>query len=587
MKILKASSLLVILSVLFFSCQKEYSLENKPTPAGTWQFNDDTKLYTGTMDTAYIETTGTTKTMNLQGTTADGKQTFLLHLYATDSFTVGTYKASLFEANFQYYISGKTIYEADQSIGEFTVDITAIGNNSVTGTFSGKSQDSTGALKDLTLGKFTSRINLSTNGTGGGGSGTASGTLGVSAGSCTPYTPNGTYTQGVTLTSTNTVSVQVTVTTPGTYVISTNTVNGVSFSSTGTFSAAGAQTVILNGTGTPVNSGPQNFAVTFGPSTCNFSITFGAGAAPATGTLGGAPGACTTVTPAGTYTTGVALTASNTIQVQVNVATVGAYTISTNTVDGISFSQSGNFTTTGLQTVTLIGTGTPATSGSQNFVLSFGSSTCNFSLTVAQGTTPPLTNDYFPMTVGSFWHYGNVNDPTDSFMVVATSGSKTISGQSYNIFDYDNVPASGSPDSLFYRKSGALYYENFNVESLLGVPSTPPDIEYKFLDTTVAVGTSWQSPSVSITDQGITYSFYLKMTLTAKVTTPTTVGSVTSSAILKINYDYYVGVSSLPAQVFYKEERWFARGIGLVYNSFDDLSGSGPDIYKIGYYKVF
>ena len=94
MKIVKLFSLLISLSVLFFSCQKEYSLEVPKPSAGTWQFNDGTKLFTGNIDTASIQTTGTTKTMNFVGKSADGQQTFLLHIYATDSFTVGAYKAS-------------------------------------------------------------------------------------------------------------------------------------------------------------------------------------------------------------------------------------------------------------------------------------------------------------------------------------------------------------------------------------------------------------------------------------------------------------------------------------------------------------
>jgi hypothetical protein len=191
------------------------------------------------------------------------------------------------------------------------------------------------------------------------------------------------------------------------------------------------------------------------------------------------------------------------------------------------------------------------------------------------------------MTAGSFWHYGNVMDATDSFMVTATSGMKTITGLPYNIFNYNDLPPIGSPDSLYYRKSGGLYFENFNVQTYFGAPGTPPDVEYKFLDTTVAVGTSWQSSNFTVTDQGTTYTLYIKMTLFEKVTTSTTVGSVTSSAILKVKYDYYAGVAPIPGTVFFKEERWFARGVGLVYNSFDDLSGSPPEVYKIGAYKVF
>lgn len=583
MKTLKISCLIVLLSGLFYSCQKEYSLEGIVTVAGTWQFNDASRLYEGNIDTAYITTTGTTKTLNLIGRSTDGQQNFFLNLYATDSFTVGTYKASLFQTNFLYNTQAKTLYQADNFIGEFIVNITAIGNNSITGTFSGDSEDSTQTIRPITLGKFTSRINLSGNGTGGGGTGTAVGTLGSASGVCTPTSNTGTFTQGVTLTSANTAIVQVNVTTLGSYTISTNTVNGVSFSNTGTFTTLGAQNVVLNGTGTPVSSGNQTFTVTFGSSTCTFIINFAAGQAPATGTLGGAPGACASFTPAGTYTQGIALTSANTVQVQANVATIGAYTISTGTVNGVSFTASGTFATTGLQNLTLTGSGTPVASGAQNFTVTFGSSTCTFSITFLPGTPPP-TGDYFPTTTGSFWAFGNVSaDPTDSFMISVPGGTKTIGGQSYTVFLYDDIPASGSPDSLFYRKGAGMYYENFNVESLIGVPGTPPNVEYKFLDENVAAGTSWQSPNFTVTDQGITYTLYIKMTLTAKSVSATS-GVVTSNDVMKVKYEYFLTAPPAPPFLFFTEERWFAKGIGLIYNSFDD--GTGPEIYKVGRWRV-
>lgn len=582
MKTLKISSLIVLLATLSFSCQKEYSLEGIVTAAGTWQFNDNTKLYAGNIDTAYIETAGTTKTLNLIGKSADGKENFLMHLYATDSFKVGVYKASLFQTDFQYYTQAKTFYQADQFVGEFTVTITAIGNNSVTGIFAGASEDSSGAIKPITLGKFTSRINLSGNGTGGGGGGSAVGTLGSSSGVCTPITTAGTYTQGISLTSANTATVQVNVTTVGAYTISTNTVNGVRFSKTGTFTATGAQTVILVGSGTPVSSGNQTFTVTFGASTCTFVVNFIAGAAPATGTLGGAPGSCTSAASAGTYTQGIILTSSNTLTVQVNVTAIGAYTISTNTVNGVSFTKTGTFTTTGIQTVILTGTGTPTNSGSQTFAVTFGTSTCNFSITFAPGTP---VSDYFPTTVNSYWAYGlQGGTPADSFMIKVSPATKAISGNTYTVFTLDDIPPSGSPDSLFYRKGAGLYYENFNTEAFFGFDAgTGGNVEYIFLKDNVAQGTTWQSPNMTGSSGGTSYTIYIKMTLFEKATTPTTSGAVTSSDVLKVRYEYFV--TAAPGTPFFTEERWFAKNIGLIYNSFND--GTTTKIYNLWRYQVF
>jgi hypothetical protein len=77
------------------------------------------------------------------------------------------------------------------------------------------------------------------------------------------------------------------------------------------------------------------------------------------------------------------------------------------------------------------------------------------------------------------------------------------------------------------------------------------------------------------------------MTLTEKATTPTTSGVITSSDVLKVKYDYYISTTGLPATIFYKEERWFARGIGLIYNSFQDIfAGTPVKVYKVGRLKV-
>ena len=47
------------------------------------------------------------------------------------------------------------------------------------------------------------------------------------------------------------------------------------------------------------------------------------------------------------------------MSIQVNVMAPGNFTISTNTVNGMTFSLTGNFTTTGLQSIKLIGRGIP------------------------------------------------------------------------------------------------------------------------------------------------------------------------------------------------------------------------------------
>jgi hypothetical protein len=101
----------------------------------------------------------------------------------------------------------------------------------------------------------------------------ASFVLSSSSGNCTGAIVNGTYTSGTMLTASNTALVYVNVTSPGNYSIATTTVNGISFSATGTFNITGSRQVTLTGTGTPTVAGPFNYPLTGGGSNCMFSVT--------------------------------------------------------------------------------------------------------------------------------------------------------------------------------------------------------------------------------------------------------------------------------------------------------------------------
>jgi len=71
------------------------------------------------------------------------------------------------------------------------------------------------------------------------------------------------------------------VSTAGPYAVTTVATNGVIFSGSGTL-ATGAQNIVLTGSGTPTNSGPIAFDVTFSTSFCSFAVTFLPGTLPST-----------------------------------------------------------------------------------------------------------------------------------------------------------------------------------------------------------------------------------------------------------------------------------------------------------------
>jgi hypothetical protein len=216
----------------------------------------------------------------------------------------------------------------------------------------------------------------------GGGFGTALYTLGGAPGNCSVSAISGNYITGQAMTVANKVETTVNVSSIGTYNISSSPINGVTFSGSGTFTNPGIQNIFLYATGTPTATGTFNFPITNGATNCNFSITCTSVITNATYALSGSPGNCTAATINGTYTAGTALTASNTVVINVNVLSPGIYTIATTTVNGISFSASGTFNLTGPQQVTLVGTGTPAAAGPFNYPVSGGGNNCGISLTV-------------------------------------------------------------------------------------------------------------------------------------------------------------------------------------------------------------
>ncbi|HOZ67967.1 MAG TPA: hypothetical protein PLU11_08150 [Chitinophagaceae bacterium] len=93
-------------------------------------------------------------------------------------------------------------------------------------------------------------------------------------GDCLPKTVSGTYQVAVPLVAdSNTISVAVNVTTTGTYLVTTDTVNGFFFNSSGRFTSPGTNTVKLRSTGTPFAAGVNNFRISFDSTFCDVQVT--------------------------------------------------------------------------------------------------------------------------------------------------------------------------------------------------------------------------------------------------------------------------------------------------------------------------
>ncbi len=78
------------------------------------------------------------------------------------------------------------------------------------------------------------------------------------------------YPSGIALNNTHTINLPVDVSKKGTYTITTDTVNNIYFSATGTFNSTGMQTIVLQGHGTPDTSGVFSLTIKYGISSRNF-----------------------------------------------------------------------------------------------------------------------------------------------------------------------------------------------------------------------------------------------------------------------------------------------------------------------------
>jgi len=397
------------------------------------------------------------------------------------------------------------------------------------------------------------------------------------AGDCLPKTVAGVYEEGTALDpATNYIDVQVNVTKSGSYVIYTDTVNGTYFRATGTFTTDGANTVRLTGNGTPAGDGIFNYTVTYTTSACVVPVTVlpVGGAVDAVLTLAGAPDECLNYTVAGDYVTGVAMTTTNTVVINVNVTTVGTYTISTALSNGMSFASAGTLANLGLQTITLTATGTPVATGSTNFPITVGTSTCHFAVDVA---APASAFDYFPRNTGSNWSY-QYDGVADDSMLLRSDRDTTIGVNTYKIFigTYDASAGFGTYGN--YRKSGSNYHTYADLGLAFGMDDDSVFVDYIFLKDNVAAGSTWQSATIAGTITGTPVSVRIAFKIEQKDVSVTVNGTVYNNVIVvseKYDVDFGTGFFDVTDVVGYYKT-YYARDIGMIKQDYHYADGN-PD----------
>ncbi len=399
------------------------------------------------------------------------------------------------------------------------------------------------------------------------GNGQATGTLQSVSGICLPAAVNGIYTKDSALKASNTIEVTAIITAPGSYVIKSDTIAGIYFSDTGTVSATGNKLITLKGGGTPTSTGTKTFTITFGTSICKIDVNVVSGVIP--NAVFGYINCAGTTFGTGVYTVGNPVGVTHTVTLQVNVSLPGPYAINIAAVNGISFSGTGTFTTAGNTQVTLTASGTPAAAGPPpfNYTVTSGTSSCTFTITVT-APAPPPNEDYVPQTSFSNWSTRLVGGtPADTTYIQVSANSKTFGANSYKIFEIKNM---GLPtDSLYNRKNGGLYYQY--IDGDLGVLQNPINQEYLLLDSNLAVNATWTKnfgPNVAM---GFPLTnIRVDAQILAKGETRT-VASVAYTQVIRVKYSYTASVFLVGDVPVATEERWYAKGKGIIYSNITNL----------------
>lgn len=353
---------------------------------------------------------------------------------------------------------------------------------------------------------------------------------------CGNLTVNGDFRQGDFLSASNYLTVPVTVTQAGTYEIVATTNNGYYFNTKGTFPSSGNYILILEGLGTPnrgYNAGEDGDQLTITlnnkMSSCTNKFVYVSKAA-VEYTLN-----CSTINVLGDYYVGKELTADNTMTLEVNVSATGYWNISTNTVNGYSFSGSGTFTTPGVQVIELVGTGKPNASGTNLFNLSSNSDTqtnCSAITVIVQPIR--FAVDCNAITVNGTY---NQDEPMTALHTVTLKVNVEATG--------DTSIQTNTIGGVYFT-SGPLSFDELGprdvVLSAVGTPTMPGTNTYTLNPATGLVGTC--SFDIDVVRKPVVYNLVCASLVVHGKYAPNIPMTAANTMVLNANVEY-IGTYSI------------------------------------------
>ncbi len=313
----------------------------------------------------------------------------------------------------------------------------------------------------------------------------------------------------------------------------------------------------------------------------------------AIGTLQDSLGNCKNIVVKGKYLVDTVLNDSNYLIVNVNFTTQGKYKISSDTLNGISFIDSGFAFIVGQASVKLKGKGKPVLPGTSDFTISFGNSTCNFSVT----TTTPVNNggstaSFLCVKAGGYIDY-TVTPPFDligggtinNFRATIAAGTKNfIYNRQSNSYTEYNTDLN---DKVYTRKDNqGKYYQygtpEFEYFYFYDTIFQDKRMDYLYLDESKAVNDFWETDTLRVgidfdgstgTRPMVYGAARLKITILKKEQIASYFGALYTDIIMVKRELYFTeDKANAPTVLPYYAIISYAKGIGMVDQQIFDSS---------------
>ena len=300
---------------------------------------------------------------------------------------------------------------------------------------------------------------------------------------------------------------------------------------------------------------------------------------------GGPPssGYCTNIVAAGNYIVAKDLTDSNLLLVEVYIKTAGSYSVTSDTVNGFSFSGSGNVTDTGIAELHLAAHGKPQQRGNSLFNVRYDSSVCQVQIDVLDTLTNVVhttNNDLFPLAENDAWSYDDLSYPPDS--IVETMNGTIVMNSSPHYVVNSFISFFPANNESYYRRSGLDYFSYEAVSTFTSALDYSPTLydDVNFLKEDCQKGQTWYTPtytgrtSLGLQVLQLRYEFRC----------------IDADAIVRINGNTFLHVYKIEmrpevADVGAALQRtgeihtsYYARGVGLIYREFFNTIRTHPEL---------